>query len=109
MKIVLLSRQTIDPAIRERYVDSARESAEHARRQAGNIAYSYSWDLFEPNVMNFVEAWESRAALDAHVAAPYHLKRVAELRELGVKNDWMEVYGVAATAKWPLPAGWPDA
>lgn len=45
-----------------------------SRAEPGCLAYAYAEDLLEPGLIRVHEAWESRAALEAHFAAP-HLAR----------------------------------
>lgn len=49
------------------------------RAEDGCLAYAYAEDVLEPGLFRISERWESRAHLDAHLAAP-HMKTWAEER-----------------------------
>jgi quinol monooxygenase YgiN len=69
--IVVIGFITIDPAKRDEVVPAISTLVEATRAEEGNIDYRYSDDLFEPNRINIVEAWEDQAAMDVHMGTAH--------------------------------------
>lgn len=67
--IVVLVTFDLAPQDRERFVAARREQVRVSRAEAGNIEYALSYDVDEPGRVRLTERWESRTALDAHLAA----------------------------------------
>ncbi|MEY4721880.1 MAG: hypothetical protein RIQ46_1605 [Pseudomonadota bacterium] len=64
------------------------------RAEDGCLAYAYAQDVLEPGLFRISERWESRAHLDAHLAAP-HMKTWAEERAaLGLHDRQLAIVTV---------------
>jgi len=77
---------------RARYIESARKSAEGARAESGNIAYIYSSDIFDPELIHTIEIWESEQAFREHVEAPHHIRRIGDITEMGARPHSVQIF-----------------
>lgn len=72
---------------------------EATRAEAGCLDYSYAEDLLDPGLIRVSEAWQSRADLDAHFAAPHMQRWIEERAGLGLSGRDITLYTVAASEK----------
>jgi quinol monooxygenase YgiN len=70
-----------------------------SRAEPGCRAYAYAEDLIEPGLLRVNEAWDSRAALDAHLAMPHMAQWRGEREALGLYDRDITVYAVSGEAK----------
>jgi len=66
-----------------------------SRAEPGCIGYSYAADVLDPGLMRVSEHWTTRAALDAHFAAPHMDTWRREREELGMTGRKVRVYAVS--------------
>jgi quinol monooxygenase YgiN len=66
-----------------------------SRAEPGCLAYAYAEDVLEPGLLRVNEAWESRAALAAHFAAPHMQAWQRERAELGMSGREVTAYEVS--------------
>jgi quinol monooxygenase YgiN len=92
--IVIHCRFRIDPTIRDAWTESARRMALASRAEEGCIAYDFSFDVIDPDIAYAYEAWETQETLDAHIAAPHHVARMAEVEQWDVERQQILFYGV---------------
>jgi quinol monooxygenase YgiN len=92
--IVIHCRFGIDPKDRDAWAESAERMATLSRAEEGCIAYDFSFDVIDPNVAYAYEAWETQELLDAHSAAPHHVKRAKELEGWNIDYQQIFFYGV---------------
>jgi quinol monooxygenase YgiN len=57
-----------------------------SRAEDGCLTYAYGWDVLEPGLIRVSEAWESQAALDAHLLTPHLPVWRAALQAAGVRD-----------------------
>jgi quinol monooxygenase YgiN len=69
--IIIAGSLSFDPADREDVLASLVEVTVASRRDDGCVEYVWSEDLEAPNTFRFFECWDTKAALDAHLAAPH--------------------------------------
>lgn len=62
---------------------ATRGIVEPTREEAGCIAYDLCQDRDDPTQFALIEAWESQAALDAHLAQPHLRETLAKLLPMG--------------------------
>ena len=55
-------------------------TADHIRKEPGNLRYDYFLSMEDPETVLLVDAWTDQAALDAHHASPM-METIASLRE----------------------------
>jgi quinol monooxygenase YgiN len=56
---------------RDAAVAAARAMIAATRREAGCVAYRFSFDLDDPDLVHLFEEWQSAEALAAHFASPH--------------------------------------
>lgn len=74
-----------------------RAMIERSRAEDGCIAYSYARDLLDPGLIRVSEAWASKAALDAHFAAPHLAEWRASWAELEITDRNLVLHEVKDT------------
>lgn len=67
--IVVLVTFEVTPEDRERFVASRHDQVRRSVAEAGNVEYALSYDAADDRLVRLTERWESRDALDAHIAA----------------------------------------
>jgi quinol monooxygenase YgiN len=72
---------------RQAFTESAMRSVEAAREMPGCVLYYHLVDLFDPETVFLIQAWESEQVFRAQFEADYH---VAEVREI-VAMDFAQV------------------
>jgi quinol monooxygenase YgiN len=71
--IYVIATMNIKPGSRETLLEAAKPCIAGTRKEAGCISYDLNASLTDPNVLVFVERWETREHLGAHFNAE-HLK-----------------------------------
>lgn len=69
--IFVVSKKTIAKENRPAFLAIAQEMITLTRKEAGCIDYNLTASETDENILVFVERWESRAHLDAHLNAPH--------------------------------------
>ncbi|MEZ5142851.1 MAG: putative quinol monooxygenase [Acidimicrobiales bacterium] len=80
--IVVKATARIKPEQRERAVAAALTMAEATEAEPGNISYTFSADLADPNVFHLFEEWEDEEALVAHFGLPHMAEFVTALGDV---------------------------
>ena len=79
--IAIIGYLEVDPAVRDRLVESTAElQAATARDEPGCLAYTMAADPARPGRISIVELWDSAEALDAHFQHPNFRATGAALR-----------------------------
>ena len=68
-------------------IEASNRVAEITRTEAGCISYEFFADINQPGRMLLFEEWESRDALDAHLASPHLAEFRAFLADADVTRD----------------------
>jgi len=55
---------------------------EQTRKEEGNIIYELYQDLYNPQIFSFIEEWQSKEALEAHMETKHFKKAVPELENI---------------------------
>lgn len=69
--IYVVATMNIRPGTKEKVLEAAKPCIEGTRKEAGCISYDLNASLTDPNVLVFVERWETREHLGAHFNAPH--------------------------------------
>ncbi len=62
--IIVAGHIAVEPEEREAYLAGCRGVVDQARQAAGCLDFAISADLIDPQRINILERWESRAALE---------------------------------------------
>ncbi len=76
----------------EEYIETARELVTLTREEAGCLQYSLCQDTQTPNILSFVEQWESRAHLQAHMETEHFQRLVPLLATFNEKEGELNIY-----------------
>lgn len=63
-----------------------------SRTEPGCLEYSYAQDVFDAGLIRITEVWSSRAALDAHFAAPHLASWRSSWPALGIGDRNLVLY-----------------
>ena len=94
--LIIAGSASIDPAKRDELSAAGREMVAETRKEPGCLAYAFSWDFDDPNVIHIYERWESQEALDAHFASPHMAKFQVALGKLGPSGLEIRKYEIAS-------------
>lgn len=97
--IAIIGHLDVDPAVRDKLVQSTAELQQATRRdEPGCVVYTMSADPALPGRISIVELWESAEALDAHFEHPnFHATGAALRSEPRVGGSVMK-YRIDAVA-----------
>ena len=80
--IVIKARARILPDKRDQIAAAARAMAAATETEPGNISYTFSQDLEDPNVIHLFEEWEDESSLAEHFTLPHMADFVVALGEV---------------------------
>jgi quinol monooxygenase YgiN len=69
--IYVVTTTQVKPEAREAYIKGAKQLVAETRKENGCISHEAHTGISDPNLVVFVERWESREDLDAHARAPH--------------------------------------
>src|SRR5688572_13871929 len=67
--LIVAGTITVDPAERDRFLESRRETVAEARKMKGCLEYAFSADLVDPTCVRLFERWETEEDVAAWLAA----------------------------------------
>jgi quinol monooxygenase YgiN len=67
----VVAKLTLTDAAKDTVIELARELVEKTRLEEGNISYGLYAEAGNPDALAFIEEWESKEALDAHMASEH--------------------------------------
>lgn len=98
--IVIAGSVPVRPERRADAVRIALEMAAATRAEAGCVAYTFSADLADPNVIHIFEEWETADALAAHFQAPHMARFQAALPDFLAGAPVLKRYEVASAGSF---------
>ncbi len=84
MKVVAKSKVRSDKI--DEFKDKAEELIEKTRNEEGNISYELCQEVENPNILTFIEEWESQEALKMHMQTEHFKNIFPELKKLLVEE-----------------------
>jgi quinol monooxygenase YgiN len=57
------------------------------KQQVGCISYDLCEDIDNPNILTFIEKWENKQYLDAHMKTAHFVEIVPKLKDLRESSD----------------------
>ena len=94
--IVIAGTITIDPTKRDEAFAAAKVIMKETRKEAGNVAYTFSADLEDDSVVHVFEQWESQQSLDLHFKTPHMAAFQAKIGKLGVTDMQLAKYQISS-------------
>jgi quinol monooxygenase YgiN len=80
--IIVKARTRIRPNKRSEAVAAARTMAAATEAEPGNLSYTFSFDLDDPDVVHLFEEWQDEESLAAHFTLPHMADFVVALGEI---------------------------
>lgn len=74
----VVAKKRIIEGYAEDFIETARELVTLTREEEGCIQYELHQDLKDPNILSFIEKWETPEALAAHMKSE-HFTRIVPL------------------------------
>ena len=90
--IFVISTVHLKPGALEACLAAARPCIAGTVKEDGCISYDVHTSVTDPDKIVFVERWESRAHLDAHMATPHMARWQQERAALGLTGRTITVY-----------------
>ena len=74
------------------FLAAAEKCVEATRKEAGNVFYNLRRNPFNPNEFTFVEEWETKESLEAHMKTAHFAAFGAATQNLVVKAPAINIY-----------------
>ncbi|HEY2049001.1 MAG TPA: putative quinol monooxygenase [Caulobacteraceae bacterium] len=92
--IVVAGYIRVAPADRDNFIKVLQRHVPQVLEKDGCIAYSFSADFLDPNVVRVSELWRDLRSLEAHLASEEFLSTGNELREVEFLERSVQRYDV---------------
>lgn len=96
--IYVIATMTLKPGTRDKVLVAAKPCIEATRKEKGCIFYDLNVSQSDPNLLTFVERWETREHLSAH-AKTDHLKAWRAASSEHVASRVVEIITPASVEK----------
>ncbi|MDQ3715856.1 MAG: antibiotic biosynthesis monooxygenase [Actinomycetota bacterium] len=96
--VIVLAQATARPEHRDALAEALVKASVTSRNDPGCLAYSFQADLEDANAFTSIEHWESRADLDAHLAAPHVAELIGALQGKVTGPPVITVYEVSSSS-----------
>ena len=90
--IKVVARTLVREGCVEAYYALAKELVEKTRKENGNISYSLNQNAENKRLHAMIEVWESREALEAHMASEHFRRLVPQMKEYAEEKYPLELY-----------------
>lgn len=60
---------------------------DETRKESGCISYDLCEDMSNPHILTFIEKWESKQYLDAHMKTAHFMEIVPQLKDLRESSE----------------------
>ncbi len=90
--IYIIAESYIKPECREQFLALAKEMIRATRNEPGNISYTLTEDLNEPNHFTYLEEWQDEDAIKAHNASAHFTTIVPQTRAMAQKPGSVKLY-----------------
>ncbi len=98
--IVIGGTARVKPDRRAEAEAAAVAAGTATRREPGNVAYRFAWDLEDPDVVHIFEEWKTPESLEAHFATPHLAEFVTALGD--VVEGQVALYRYEVSERTPL-------
>lgn len=85
--IIVVSKSILIEGKVNEYKQQAAKLIEKTRKEAGCISYDLCEDIDNKNILTFIEKWEDKQALDAHMKTAHFVEIVPKLKELRESSE----------------------
>jgi quinol monooxygenase YgiN len=92
--IVVVGYIRVAPADRDNFINVLQLHVPRVREKDGCIAYSFSADFLDPNVVRVSELWQDLRSLEEHLASEEFLSTLNELSQVEFLERSVQRYDV---------------
>ena len=85
--IFVVSKSLVKEGKTAEYKQHTVKLIEETRKEAGCISYDLCEDMDNPNVLTFIEKWENKQSLDAHMKTAHFTEIIPKLRDLRESSE----------------------
>lgn len=89
LKVIAKSHAKADKL--DRILELSKEMVEKTVKEEGCIKYELYQDVKDPQVLIFMEEWESEDALNKHIASEHFKRIISQINELREKPSEMNM------------------
>jgi quinol monooxygenase YgiN len=86
--ITIIAKNIIKPGMAENFKIAARQLVEASRKETGCVSYDLCEDIYDSNILTFIECWKDETAIEKHNQSE-HFTRIVP--QLGAFRDGSEV------------------
>ena len=97
--IIIAGHLTIDPAKRDEAVAAMRECVHATTAEEGNVSYTFSEDIIEPNRINITEVWRDEDALNEHFGTEHLIGFMSAVPGFAAGSSALTRYDVSGSSK----------
>ena len=90
--IKVVARTIVREECIEAYHTLAKELVTETQKESGNISYALNQSVENKKLHAMIEVWESREALDAHMASEHFKRIVPQMAEYAEEKYPLELY-----------------
>ncbi|MFV0411918.1 MAG: putative quinol monooxygenase [Oscillospiraceae bacterium] len=91
--VTIVAKQTVQQNSVAPFIEIARQLVAATRQlDGGCLHYDLFQDTHQPEVLTFIEGWESQAALDAHMASAHFKPLFPQLQALCAAPGEIAIY-----------------
>lgn len=76
----------------DEFIETAKELVALTRQEQGCIQYDLVQDTKDLNIVSFIETWETREALQAHMETEHFLRLVPLLATFNAREGELNIY-----------------
>lgn len=69
-----------------------KELIDQTREEDGNLSYELYQDIDNPQIFSFIEEWQSKEALEAHMGTDHFKKALPELESISAAEAEINTY-----------------
>lgn len=89
--IFVVSKSVLKEGKAQEYKQLTARLIEETRKEKGCLSYDLCEDMSDPDILTFIESWESKEALDVHMNSAHFKEIVPMLKEFR-KSSELNVY-----------------
>lgn len=90
--IHVIAKNYVQPDKLDTFKDLTVELIAETRKEEGCLFYDLFQDFDDPTILTFIEKWESRSHLDAHMKTAHFEKIVPQLGQCQSKEGVLNIY-----------------
>lgn len=90
--IKIVAKSIIKDGMKEKFIEKATELIKLSRKEKGCISYNLYEDIYNSNVLTFIEEWKDEDAIKIHNSSEHFTRIVPEFAELREGKPELHLY-----------------